>query len=59
MKLLWLGYIVYSLGNCAIKLYIETGLKGPKICNPNHRPVPAVTTKPYPLARDSIRVAPL
>jgi len=26
MKLLWLGYLVYSLGNCAIKLCIETGL---------------------------------
>jgi len=26
MKLIWLGYLVYSLGNCAIKLYIETGL---------------------------------
>ena len=26
MKLLWLGYLVYSLGNCAIKLYIETDL---------------------------------
>jgi len=24
MKLLWLGYLVYSLGNCAIKLWIET-----------------------------------
>jgi len=27
MKLLWLGYLVYSLGNCAMKLCIETGLK--------------------------------
>jgi len=26
MKLLWLGYLVYSLGNRVIKLYIETGL---------------------------------
>jgi len=26
MKLMWLGYLVYSLGNCVIKLYIETGL---------------------------------
>ena len=26
MKLLWLGYLVYSLGNCAIKLCIEIGL---------------------------------
>ena len=26
MKLLWLGYLVYSLGNCVMKLYIETGL---------------------------------
>jgi len=26
MKLIWLGYLVYSLGNGAIKLYIETGL---------------------------------
>ena len=25
MKLLWLGYLVYSLGNCVIKLCIETG----------------------------------
>jgi hypothetical protein len=23
MKLLWLGYLVYSLGNCAMKLCIE------------------------------------
>jgi len=28
MKLLWLGYLVYSLGNCAMKLCIETGLSG-------------------------------
>ena len=27
MKLLWLGYLVYSLGNCVMKLCIETGLK--------------------------------
>ena len=27
MKLLWLGYLVYSLGNCIIKLYIETDLR--------------------------------
>jgi len=26
MKLLWLGYVVYSLGNCVMKLCIETGL---------------------------------
>jgi len=26
MKLMWLGYLVYSLGNCAIKLCIETDL---------------------------------
>ena len=26
MKFLWLGYLVYSLGNCVIKLCIETGL---------------------------------
>ena len=26
MKLLWLGYLVYNLGNCAMKLYIETDL---------------------------------
>ena len=26
MKLLWLGYLVQSLGNCVMKLYIETGL---------------------------------
>jgi len=26
MKLMWLGYLVYSLGNCAMKLCIETGL---------------------------------
>jgi hypothetical protein len=25
-ELLWLGYLVYSLDNCVIKLYIETGL---------------------------------
>jgi len=28
MKLIWLGYLVYSLGNCTIKLCIETGLRG-------------------------------
>jgi len=27
MKLLWLGYLVYSFGNCVMKLCIETGLK--------------------------------
>jgi len=27
MKLMWLGYLVYSLGNCAMKLYIETSLR--------------------------------
>jgi len=27
MKLMWLGYLVYSLGNHAIKLCIETGLR--------------------------------
>ena len=27
MKLLWFGYLVYSLGNCAMKLCIETGLR--------------------------------
>ena len=27
MKLKWLGYLVYSLGNCVMKLCIETGLK--------------------------------
>jgi len=26
MKLLWFGYLVYSLGNCVMKLCIETGL---------------------------------
>ena len=26
MKLIWLGYLVYSLGNCVMKLCIETGL---------------------------------
>jgi len=26
MKLLWLGYLVYSLSNCTIKLCIEAGL---------------------------------
>ena len=26
MKLLWLGYLVYSLGNCVMKLCIEIGL---------------------------------
>jgi len=25
---MWLGYLVYSIGNCIIKLCIETGLKG-------------------------------
>jgi len=27
MKLLWLDYLVYSLGNCVMKLCIETGLR--------------------------------
>ena len=27
MKLMWLGYLVYSLGNCVMKLCIETGLR--------------------------------
>jgi len=26
MKLKWLGYLVYSLGNCTMKLCIETGV---------------------------------
>ena len=26
MKLMWLGYLIYSLGNCTMKLCIETGL---------------------------------
>ena len=26
MKLMSLGYLVYSLGNCAMRLCIETGL---------------------------------
>ena len=28
MKLIWLDYLVYSFGNCAMKLCIETGLNG-------------------------------
>ena len=27
MKLMWFGYLVYSLGNCATKLCIETDLR--------------------------------
>ena len=27
MKLMWLGYLVYSLANYAMKLCIETGLR--------------------------------
>ena len=27
MKLMWLGYLVYSLSNRAMKLCIETGIK--------------------------------
>ena len=27
MKLMWLGYLVYNLRNCVMKLCIETGLK--------------------------------
>jgi len=27
MKLLWLGYLVYSLGNCVMKIYIGTDLR--------------------------------
>jgi len=26
MKLMWLGYLICSLANCAMKLYIETDL---------------------------------
>jgi len=26
IKLMWLGYLVYSLGNCVMKLCIETDL---------------------------------
>ena len=26
MKIVWLGYLVYSLDNCAMKLCIETDL---------------------------------
>jgi len=35
MKLIWPGYLVYSLGNCAMKLCIETGLKTPMHCFQN------------------------
>jgi hypothetical protein len=28
VKLLWHNYLFHSLGNCAMKLCIETGLKG-------------------------------
>jgi len=31
MKLMWLGYLVYSLGNCAMKLCIETGLRSSQL----------------------------
>jgi len=27
MKLMWLDYLVYSLGNCAMNVCIETGLR--------------------------------
>ena len=27
IKLIWHGYLVYRLGNCAIKLYTEIGLR--------------------------------
>jgi len=27
MKLMWLGYLVYSLGDCVMKLCIETDLR--------------------------------
>ena len=27
MRLIWLGYLIYSLGNCIMKLCIETGLR--------------------------------
>ena len=42
MKLMWLGYLVYSLGNCVMKLCIETGLKHclvphPKTFHPSHQ----------------------
>jgi len=28
IKLLWFGYLVYTLGNCSMKLCIETGIRG-------------------------------
>jgi len=31
MKLIWLGYLVYSLGNYVMKLYIDTSLRALKI----------------------------
>jgi len=27
MKLIWLGYLVYNVDNCIMKLYIVTGLR--------------------------------
>ena len=41
MKLMWLGYLVYRLGNCVMKLCIETGLKhlgGVWHCSTNSAP---------------------
>ena len=40
MKLLWLGYLVYSFGNCAMKLCIETGLNMPSCSGRNLGVVP-------------------
>ena len=31
MKLMWLDYLVYSFGNCVMKLCIETGLSFPRM----------------------------
>jgi len=28
MKLMWLGYLVYNISNCVMKLCIETDLRG-------------------------------
>jgi hypothetical protein len=48
MKLMWLGYLVYSLNNCTMKLYIETGLRLSTIVTLNTCPLSNTTNKiPY------------
>jgi len=46
MKLLWLGYLVYSLGNCVMKLCIETCLNEIRVNDPMEKKIPRDTGVP-------------